>query len=308
MNKFNQATRQRVFLKLGITGPTGSVKTYSANLLAAGLANGGKIALLDTENKSASLYAERFNFDVLDIAPPFTEGKFIDGIRSAAAEGYSVLIIDSFSHVWQGVLDYKAGLDAKGGNSYINWNKAGAKFNDVLTALLQSQIHIVACMRSKMDYILEPDSKGRMAPHRVGLAPIMRDGIEYEFTTVFDGDLDHYVTVSKDRTGLFTDQRFQITADTGSKLLAWLVSAPEQSSPLRAASNTDPASVSVQERFALALADVDQGQLIAFLIDRKQILDDQEITDVSAAYAAKVLERIDEFKKTVSDFDFLRMR
>ena len=289
--KFSQATRKRVFLKLAITGPTGSVKTYSANLLAAGLADGGKIAILDTENKSASLYADRFKFDVLDVSPPFTETKFIEGIRGAVQEGYSILIIDSFSHAWQGILDYKAALDAKGGNSYVNWNKASAKFNDVLSALLQSQIHIIACMRSKMDYILEPDSKGRMAPRRVGLAPIMRDGIEYEFTTVFDGDLDHFVTVSKDRTGLFVDQRFQITEDTGHKLLEWLASAPE--------------ALSVQEQFAKALAEIDPKQVLAFLIDRKQIVDDQRITDVSVEYAQEALRRIAEFKKTILEFDFI---
>jgi AAA domain len=127
MSKFNKAARQRVFLKLGLTGPTGSVKTFSANLLATGLANGGKIALLDTENKSASLYADRFSFDVLDISPPFTEGKFIEGMTNAVQEGYQVLIIDSFSHAWQGILDYKAGIDAKGGNSYVNWNRAGSQ-------------------------------------------------------------------------------------------------------------------------------------------------------------------------------------
>src|SRR5271166_973059 len=156
------ATRHKIFLKLGLTGPTGSVKTFSANLMAAGLADGGKIAVLDTENKSASLYADRFKFDVLDVSPPFTETKFIEGINSAVSEGYAVLIIDSFSHSWQGILDYKAALDSRGGNSYVNWNKAGAKFNDVLAAILQSRIHIIACMRSKMDYILEPDVRGKM--------------------------------------------------------------------------------------------------------------------------------------------------
>jgi hypothetical protein len=227
MSNFNKATRKRVFLKLAITGPTGSVKTYSANLLAAGLADGGKIAFLDTENKSASLYADRFEFDVLDILPPFTETKFIEGVGGAVQGGYRVLIIDSFSHSWLGILDYKAALDARGGNSYANWNKAGAKFNSVLTAILQSPIHIIACMRSKMDYVLEADNRGKMVPRKIGLAPIMRDGIEYEFTTVFDGDLEHFVTVSKDRTGLFVDQRFQITEETGRKLLDWLKSARE---------------------------------------------------------------------------------
>jgi AAA domain len=308
MSKFNQATRKRVFLKLGITGPTGSVKTFSANLMAAGLADGGKVAVLDTENKSASLYADLFKFDVLDISPPFTESKFIDGINAAVSEGYAVLILDSFSHSWQGILDYKATLDARGGNSYVNWNKAGAKFNEVLAAILQSKIHIIACMRSKMDYILEPDVRGKMVPRKVGLAPIMRDGIEYEFTTVFDGDLEHFVTVSKDRTGLFVDQRFQITEETGRKLLEWLSSASEMVADTPPVPSPAPATeeaLSIQQQFANALADIDPKQIIAFLIDRKQIADDQEITDVPAEYARAALERITEFKAAIMEFDFI---
>jgi hypothetical protein len=187
MSKFTKATRRKMALKLAITGPAGSVKTYSANLLASGLSDGGKIALLDTENRSASLYADLFKFDVLDIAPPFTESKFVEGINAAIQERYSVLIIDSFSHSWEGILDFKASLDARrGSNSYVNWNQAGAKFKEVLSALLQAPIHVIACMRSKMDYVLEPDIRGKMAPRRIGMAPVMRDGIEYEFTTVFD--------------------------------------------------------------------------------------------------------------------------
>jgi hypothetical protein len=145
----------------------------------------------------------------------------------------------------------------------------------------------------------------------------MRDGIEYEFTTVFDGDLDHFVTVSKDRTGLFTDQRFQITEETGHKLSDWLSSAPELVVPVQTSTSATaeapagvsagPVELSVQKQFALALADLDPGQIIAFLISRGQIRDDQSITDVSPEYAREALARIDEFRKAVVDFDFLDM-
>jgi AAA domain len=340
MNKFMPATRHRVFLKLGITGPTGSVKTFSANLLAAGLADGGKIALLDTENKSASLYADKFKFDVLDVSPPFTETKFIEGVWGAVQEGYTVLIIDSFSHSWQGILDYKATLDARGGNSYVNWNKAGAKFNDVLATILQSKIHIIACMRSKMDYILELDVRGKMVPRKVGLAPVMRDGIEYEFTTVFDGDLDHFVTVSKDRTRLFVDQRFQITEETGHKLLAWLNSAPESEpvgtttepsvrAPEKPATTTNPAPTpaaesarpvetprpaataqpvgasekfSVQEKLQEALQAVHQDWVTDFLVDRQKIVAGQTVLDAPATYCQDALRRIVEFREAIIKF------
>jgi hypothetical protein len=114
--------------------------------------------------------------------------------------------------------------------------------------------------------------------------------------------MDHFVTVCKDRTGLFIDQRFQVTEETGRKLLDWLGSAPEIVVP---ATSTGPTQSSVQVQFAAALADIDPAQVIAFLIDRGQITDDQQMTDVSAEYAKAALNRIEEFKKTVSDFDFL---
>jgi hypothetical protein len=316
MNKFTKATRHQMFLKLAITGPPGSVKTYSAIRLAIGLANGGKIAVLDSENKSASLYADRFNFDVLDISPPFTESKYIEGINAAVRENYEVLSIDSFSHAWQATLDYKAGLDARGGNSYVNWNKAGSKFNELLATILQSQIHIICCMRSKMDYVLEPDIRGKMVPRRVGLAPIMRDGIEYEFSTVFDGDHTHEVTVSKDRTALFTDQRFQISEETGRQLLAWLNSAPEPEPVPTAATSPAPSStpasatattgitqptpeLSVQQRLQEALYGLHEDWIIDFLVDRQKIKPGQSVLDAPSEYCERALSRLSDFRDAI---------
>lgn len=222
MSTFTKATRKKAKLKLGITGPSGSGKTYGALRLAHGLAT--KVAFIDTENGSASLYSDRFAFDVLDIAPPFTHDKFIQAIHDAVAAGYEAVVIDSASHFWEGILEFKNKLDARGGNSYTNWNEAGAKFKTILDAVLQSPIHVICCLRSKMDYVLETNDRGKQQPKKVGLAPIMRDGIEYEFTTVFDVDMGHQAKTSKDRTGLFLDAIFQITEDTGKRLLDWMES------------------------------------------------------------------------------------
>jgi hypothetical protein len=225
---FRKATREKVFLKLAVTGPSGSGKTYSALRLARGLVGpGGKIALIDTENGSASLYADRFEFDVLDIAPPFDNEKFIDGVNAAVEAGYSAIIIDSASHFWEGILDYKDKLDQRGGNSYTNWKIAGDKFSGIIKAVLQSKVHIICCMRSKMDYVQEKDDRGKTQIKKVGLAPIMRDGIEYEFTAVFDVALNHQAAVSKDRSGLFVDKIFQITEETGAQLEAWRLSGAD---------------------------------------------------------------------------------
>lgn len=217
---FKKATRKQSKLKLAITGPSGSGKTFGALRLASGMSN--KIAYIDTENGSASLYSDRFNFDVLDITPPFDHHKFQEAIKAAVDGKYEVIIIDSASHFWEGILAYKDALDKRGGNSFQNWNEAGKKFKDILDAVLQSPIHIICCMRSKMDYVQEKNDHGKTTIRKVGLAPIMRDGIEYEFTTVFDVDLTHQTQTSKDRTGMFMDRIFQITEDTGKQMLTWL--------------------------------------------------------------------------------------
>src|SRR4051812_29313445 len=116
MNMFQKATRKKAKLKLAISGPSGSGKSYGALRLACGMSS--KVAVLDTENGSASLYSDRFNFDVLDVPPPYDQSKFIDGVKAAVAGGYEVVVIDSASHFWEGILAYKDALDKRGGNSF----------------------------------------------------------------------------------------------------------------------------------------------------------------------------------------------
>ncbi|MCX6872104.1 MAG: ATP-binding protein [Verrucomicrobia bacterium] len=271
---FRKATREKVFLKLAITGPSGSGKTYSALRLARGLVGpSGKIAPIDTENRSASLYADRFDFDSLEIAPPFDNEKFVDGVSAAVEAKYGAIVIDSASHFWEGILDYKDKLDQRGGNSYTNWKIAGEKFGGVIKAVLQSPTHVICCMRSKMDYVQEKDDRGKTQIKKVGLAPIMRDGIEYEFTTVFDVALNHQAAVSKDRSGLFVDKIFQIAEETGAQLEAWRLSGGE---PLW----------KVQLTTAIGAHEFKAN---AFLVTLGWIKDGQTFRDLSVTNAEKVL-------------------
>lgn len=248
-NPFQKASRSQVFLKDAITGPTGSGKTFSALRLAFGLVEGtGKrVAFLDTENDSASLYSDQFDFDVLPIAPPFSSDSFRDGVMAAVSSDYGAIIIDSASHLWKGILEYKGKIDERGGNQYTNWRDPDKKFNEALDAVLQSKIHVLFCLRSKMEYVMEDNGKGKQAPKRVGLAPIMREGIEFEFTTVFDVAMNHEAVATKDRSGLFpTDRYFQITEQTGRDIAAWLKTAtpkvetptPEPKAPTDAEAKT----------------------------------------------------------------------
>lgn len=237
---FIKAVRARAKLKVAIIGPTGSGKTKGALRLARGLSNNGLIAVIDTENRSASLYAGEtvldardnkpyiIDFVVDDIMAPFTAEKFVESFKAAVEAGAQTIIIDSFSHVWEAVLSYKEKMDSLGGNSYTNWNDAGRKFKNVVDIVRQANVHCIVCMRSKMDYVLEPDSRGKMVPKKVGLAPMVRDGTEYEFSNLFEVDAHHMTRDTKGRFPLILgEEPFMMTEETGAKLAAWLDSGAE---------------------------------------------------------------------------------
>ena len=227
MATFRKAERKKAKLRLGIVGPAGSGKTYSSLLIAAGL--GGRIALIDTENGSGDLYAGRKEipeYDICPISAPYTVPKYLEAIKEAENAGYSVIIIDSLSHAWAGdggLLDQQGKIaDSGKGNSYTAWRQVTPLHNKLVESILQSPCHVIATMRAKTEYVLETDSKGKQVPKKVGLAPVQRDGMDYEFTTVFDIDLNHNVQVSKDRTAMFDGMIFKPGTDTGNTLKAWL--------------------------------------------------------------------------------------
>jgi len=237
---FQKAVKRQAKLKAAVTGPSGSGKTLSALLIAKGLANGGKIAVVDTENRSASLYAGPFvvegktvnlDFDTCEIEAPFTVEKYKKALDEAVSDGYSVVVIDSLTHEWAGsggLLDQKELLDQRGrGNTYTNWATITKQHEAFKEALLQADIHVIAAMRSKQEYILQ-DKDGKQVPKKVGMSPIQRDGMEYEFTTVIDMAMNHTAEVSKDRTGLFDGKIFKPCEETGVQLRTWLESGEVQ--------------------------------------------------------------------------------
>ena len=224
MLTFKKAEKKQAKLRLALTGPSGSGKTYSALLIASGI--GKKIALIDTENHSASLYADEFQFDTLELDPPYTIDKYLNAIDTAVKAGYDVLIIDSISHAWAGeggLLEKKAALDIRGGNSYTNWAGPTKEHEQFKSRLLNCDIHLIVTMRSKQDYVLEQNEKGKSAPRKVGLAPIQREGMEYEFTLVLDMAMDHNANVSKTRVKKYDGKLFKPDQKTGEDLLAWLM-------------------------------------------------------------------------------------
>lgn len=241
---FKKAERKAAKLRIAIMGTSGTGKTYSALQIGKGL--GGKVALLDTERGSGSLYAHVADYDVAEVSAPFAPEKYIQVIKAAEQAGYTTLIIDSLSHAWAGeggMLDMqdKAAKSSRSGNSYMAWREVTPHHNKLVDAILQSKMHIILTLRTKTAYEVQDDGRGKKVPVKIGLAPVFRDGIEYESTVVLDISTDHIATASKDRTGLFTSP-FQPTVETGQGLLAWLEQAPaaEEEPPAFQPAQADP--------------------------------------------------------------------
>ena len=225
MSMFARATRTQVPLKIGLTGPSGSGKTTAALRLARGLVGpDAPIALVDTENGSASLYADETTFDVVNMNPPYSVAKFLQAIEGAVQGGYKALIIDSGSAEWSELLSEKEAMDARGGNSFANWGAITKKHEDFLKAIRNAPIHLVLCLRAKQEHVQDKDDKGKTTIRKVGMAAVQRDGMEYELTTVFDLAMDHNYKVSKDRTRLFDGRMEMISVATGQELATWLQS------------------------------------------------------------------------------------
>lgn len=227
MTFFQKAVKKTVKIKLALTGVSGAGKTFSALRLARGLVGPkGRIAFIDTENGSASLYSDITEFDVIELSPPFLWKDFLAAIDAAEKENYDVLIVDSASHLWLGILEIKEKLDSTGSNSFVNWGKMGPCYQQVIFKLLQSKLHVIICLRSKTDYVIEEseNAKGQKVkvPRKVGLEPVFRQGSEYEFSTVLTIGETHLAVASKDRTGLFNEIPQILTEETGQLLADWI--------------------------------------------------------------------------------------
>lgn len=227
MAGFQKAERKKAKLRLALCGPSGSGKTYSALKVAQGM--GGKIALIDTENGSGSLYSNICDYDAVEIAPPFTVDKYIRWIKEAENTGYDILIIDSLSHAWAGQGGLLEEVDKRNkGNSFAAWRDVTPMHNQLVDSILQSKLHVIVTMRTKTAYEIEKDEKGKSVPVKKGMAPIQRDGLEYEFTVVLDLDnKKHVAEAGKDRTGLFDGKIFVPDEETGKVLIDWLESGKD---------------------------------------------------------------------------------
>lgn len=226
--QFTRATKTKAKLRMALDGPSGSGKTFTGLTFALALAGpNGKVAVIDTERGSASKYADLFAFDTLELTT-FAPALYVEAIKAAEDAGYDVILIDSLSHAWEGEgglleMHEQATLREPGRNSYTAWRTITPEHRKLVDAMLQSKCHVIATMRSKMDYLQVEGENGRKVIKKVGMAPIQRQGMEYEFDIVADMDVDHNMIISKSRCFAVADAtENRPTAQWFAKVAAWL--------------------------------------------------------------------------------------
>lgn len=231
MSGFKKAERRRRKARIALDGPSGSGKTYSA--LRAAFAFGGRVAVIDTEHGSASLYAGEspdgvpWQFDVMELTT-FSPDVYQRAVEEAGRAGYDVLVIDSLSHAWVGEGGALDIVDRKGGNKFTAWKDVTPMQRRMVDAMLAAPCHVIVTMRTKMEYVLETNERGQQVPKKVGMAPVQREGLEYEFDVVADMDLAHILTVSKSRCSKLQDARAVKPDGTFWRpLIQWLDSATD---------------------------------------------------------------------------------
>lgn len=224
----HKAQRKRAKLRIGISGPAGSGKTLSSLLIASGISK--KICMIDTESGRGELYGDDFDYDIIPLNAPYSPEKYIEAINLAQSSNYDVLIIDSLSHAWAGDGGILSIVDKSGNDSFTKgWRAATPKQNALVDAIIASKVHVIATMRTKIDYVVEQNSKGKMEPKKIGTTVIQRDNLEYEFTLYMSISNDgHVAHVTKDNTRLFDQEYLTPTQNMGEKLIEWLMTGKDE--------------------------------------------------------------------------------
>ena len=267
--QLKKATRKQVKLRLNLSAPSGAGKTFSALRMAYGIVgNWDKIAVIDTENRSASLYSHLGDFFTIDLTPPFSPERYIEAIKACEAGGIECCIIDSSSHEWNGAggcieMNEILAQTKYKSNTWSAWNETTPKHDRFVNTVLQSPMHIITCTRSKTETIQEG---GRVK--KVGMKDIQREGWEYELTVSLNLDRDtHLATPSKDRTGLFEGKiPFLITEKTGEEIKAWCETGVDETAAITDAVTKLASCNTVDELSALKI------ELPSFVIQSPQFI------------------------------------
>lgn len=220
MAGFQKAKREQVWLKVLLSGASGCGKSYSALRLAKGIADecGSAIAYIGTEGSRNKYYADKFDYDLLELEDPFESEKYIEAVDAAVDAGYKVLIIDSLTHEWKWLNDTH---DKMPGNSFTNWGKLKPRHRKMMDKILTSPIHIIATARGKDDWVLE-DKNGKQVPKKVGMGQQQDKDISYEYTvSLMIAQDTHIASADKDNTELFDGRYEVLTEKDGKRLYEW---------------------------------------------------------------------------------------
>ena len=300
MSLFTAATRKKLRLRMALDGPSGSGKTYTALCFAFGLAGeSGKVAVLDTEHRSASKYEGQspdgipWRFDTCELES-FSQSTYTAVIKEAGRQGYDVLVIDSLSHAWEGVGGALDLVDRKGGNKFTAWKDVTPMHREMIEAILASPCHVIVTMRSKMEYVLEENERGKQVPRKVGMAPIQRAGTEYEFDVVADLDHTHTLIVSKTRCPPLDEARaVKPGIEFIQPLIAWLgegVEVPEPTPPTTTAAPVTPPAEAAYSATDSDPATPDQIAAVKQLCQELKV----PLADIKKALAARGVEKLAE--------------
>lgn len=264
--QFRKASKKQRKARIGLIAASGAGKTYTALQIATGL--GGRIAVIDTENRSSELYADRFDFDTLDL-DTFSPETYVQAIRAAEEAGYDVLIIDSLSHAWMGkdgALEQvdKAAARSRSGNSFTAWREVTPKHNALVEALVRCKCHLIVTMRAKTEYVMETierNGKKQSVPKKIGMAPVQRDGLEYEFDIVADMDWTNNFIVSKTRYDALNEAVINKPGkELGEQIRDWLTDGTPAPEPAAAESQTPTPTASTNGHTTTQPNDADTVQ------------------------------------------------
>jgi hypothetical protein len=255
-----KASKKESKLRMALIGVSGSGKTYTS--LAIGTELGQKVLVVDTERGSASKYADIFNFDVIEL-DDFAPLVFIEAIKLANANGYDCVILDSLSHAWMGrggVLEMHDNASKRSHNSFAAWRDVTPQHNALVDAMLQSKCHVIVTLRAKTEYVQDKDEKtGKTSVRKVGLAPVQRDGLEYEFDVVAEVDIDNNFIVNKTRCSALSGKVFNRAGLTVAEILrSWLevtpptkINAPKEAlKPVQATTPEDEFIGKIEQRLS----------------------------------------------------------
>lgn len=217
-----KATRKKAKIRLGLSAVSGGGKTYSALLVAKGICGDwSKVAIIDSENSSADLYAHLGDYNVLPLTAPFTPERYIDAIKTCEKAGMEVIIVDSITHEWDGKGGCLEIVESLGGK-YQDWAKVTPRHQAFIDSITQSLCHVITTVRRKQDYEMTKDNTGKVKVEKSGLREVTREGFEYELTINLELDIRHHATASKDRTGLFMGKpAFTPDEKTGELIAKW---------------------------------------------------------------------------------------